>query len=783
MKKLLILILALIFVFSLVACNKDKCESHKDDNNDGICDVCEADVPKDDPQTPGGDNQTPGSDNQTPEHTVHTDTDANGLCDGCNAFFLDYDNPTIIGKILKSSLEKQFADIKSAKAVVDLEFLSESNGYYYSEDWDDTLEEYIQVEESYDSYREIRGKMEIWVDRSGESVNAKIVISTAVRYDPNEEFGSSDETATDTETVYIIDGYIYEELSDGVYTRERLVPEEVSTILGKLASVELLSTEKKNELLNALGAQIATVFNIKDNKGSVSFDAKPAIDELFAYIAALDLETDTVGGVLDDALALVSEDLTSAALVNELERVAGLTVNEALAEIDAWLTENHNTTLQGLYDTIVNNADVVAFLEAYIANNVGLDPTIPEEKAMIDEQIAEMQAVNFAELIAEAEIGSITLYELIISSLPTPSETEEAPAYPTKAEFFEMIRSYLGMTLAEFEEATGAPIFTAIKTYASYITVNKLNGKLDLGFEGMLSLKSINGELNVDMATTMPSEIEGKEDYARLALSVKLSVSEISSAANAIALPEEITVIDENLIDGYFYSDNNDYISTYYWTTEDGEIFVDLTAYLTDPNIGICIQISAYDIPFGTLLEDVIVIDDYTVYISGEYYDVPEGSLFKLTLDAENEVFTIVQFPAYNTTSELEMAVDGFAESESSTYGKYTLDSAIEYISVSSYGYRLQFTSDNYISNVYVTATYNSDTDMFDCVIVGFVVEYGHFVYKLDKSTSWYGGCYNLDEINVYFGGDPTFSIYLDTDTNTLKLTQVPDILDEYKKS
>ena len=64
MKKLLLVLLALSLVFALAACKKD-CTEHVDENKDGKCDVCEAEV------------EVPC--------TEHVDADKNGKCDVCDA--------------------------------------------------------------------------------------------------------------------------------------------------------------------------------------------------------------------------------------------------------------------------------------------------------------------------------------------------------------------------------------------------------------------------------------------------------------------------------------------------------------------------------------------------------------------------------------------------------------------------------------------------------------------------------------------------------------------------
>ena len=68
MKKLLVLILAIILAFSLVACGGKECETHLDTDGNGHCDNCGVEMEK-----------KPCADD------AHRDTDNNGKCDVCDA--------------------------------------------------------------------------------------------------------------------------------------------------------------------------------------------------------------------------------------------------------------------------------------------------------------------------------------------------------------------------------------------------------------------------------------------------------------------------------------------------------------------------------------------------------------------------------------------------------------------------------------------------------------------------------------------------------------------------
>ncbi len=767
MKKLLILILALTVMLAFTACKDDVCKEHTDDDSNGICDVCETEIP-DDGDGPGGKN----------EHTVHTDSDANGICDGCSSIFIDYAKPTVVGTILKSSLEKQFNAMRSMKIELDIDVLNQGDSWFYGYEYVDDEEIATPENEAY--YNRSVVDIDIWLAKNGDSFDAKFVLTAKGKEDPDDEF----ELLSHEEVVYIIDGYLYVPGDGGVYEKSSIIPAEAQELFDKLSSLELVSAEEKDEMLKALGAEIATVFSIRDNKGSISFDAKPAIEELFAYIEALDMENDTIGGVLDDALKLVSEDLTSAAIVNELERLAGLTVNEALAELDAWLTANYETTLQGLYDSIVSNPDVVSLIENVFAAQNDLDLENPEDKEIVDAIIADIQALDFSDIIEEAGIGDVPLYDLIASSIASFSGSEEGPAYPAKDEIFAMVRSTLELTLAEFEENMGAPIFTFLKDAVSYLTVNKLNGKLDLNFSGLLSLVSIDGALNIDIESETPSEVAEKTNTTKLVFTMTLKVSEIGTTTLEIELPEDLIVIDNDLIEREFESEDGK-LDINSCEDEEGNLIVNVHAYIYDENTGLDIRISATQLSYEDMLEDVITANNIGVYFEDHMLNVTEDSVFKFSVDTATGEFTVIEIPEYELPPMIEILIRGFGESMGTEYKGYTLDPSI--ICLNYYIVKDEYSMDIApgigLNSVTFTIEYNSETDALDCTIVGFTVDNKHSVKAIDGTYSSIGNFCNLEEINVYFGGDPTFSIYIDYDTNTLTCDEIPCILDEYKNN
>ena len=574
----------------------------------------------------------PGNNN---EHTVHTDANKDGLCDGCQGIFVDYSEPTLVGKALKHSVKKQFSEAKSLKIDFQLRFVHDEESWSYKEAYDSEQGIYVETEEvdHQASYTEGIANIEILLSIGDDGVDAKMTATTKIRSSADDEF-----TVDESETVYIIDGYAYSPLNDGYYEKGEVVPEELSNILEQFGDVSI-DDEKKNELIEALSIEVATVFNIQDNKGSFSFDAKPGLDKVLDYLNNIDMENDTVEKILDDILKEISPDLTSAKIVDELERIAGLTVTQALDELDAWLTENYDTTLQGIYNSVLADEDAYAAIEQIVAMVNELDPAFADDKEALDAIMAEIKAFDIRATVEEMEIKDVVLFDIIASILPpvsTDPETNE-PVYITKDEAFEAIRSFLDITLKEFEETADMTLFSTLKELASAVTLNKLNGKLDLNFVGALELSTVVAELNFDIDIDVASEVEGKNNHTGFILEADLTLSDISKEVVQITLPEGSKSLHDD-----FTSDNVD-LKTYY---HDGgeKLFVDLDFTITDET-GRPIEIYANSIAVDELEKGNVTVKVGYLYYCSAYYYFNEGQDFTFKVDLEAGTVTIVTLP------------------------------------------------------------------------------------------------------------------------------------------
>jgi hypothetical protein len=321
MKKLLSLLLVFIMVFSLIACDKNKGDDDNDDDGESSSVI-----------TPGG---NPG--------------DGDGV-------------DKTEGLTLSKAFLEQFKSVASFKIDLDFSMKGDADDWYYTDSSKTEIDNAAGYTEA-----TLDSTMTVGVDANG-NICVKYDAVAKDRDDPTDEM----ETEANGTILWIVDNVIYAyDSSYGMYLRTDIVADEKIAQMTQMVVAMLdgvsFSQDETDAVLKELGFIVLKTFDIKNNKGSISFDAKEVIDNLKAYINAIDAEKDTLRKLLDDALKLVNKDLTSAALITELEKTANLTVNEAIAEIDKALTAEYNTTLQGIYDTLVNDTRLATILANFTA--------------------------------------------------------------------------------------------------------------------------------------------------------------------------------------------------------------------------------------------------------------------------------------------------------------------------------------------------------------------------------------------------------------------------------
>ena len=596
MKKLIALLLTLVMLFSLSACSLPfgECmDGHVDEDGNLICDICGREIDEEDPEN-NGNPDDPSDDS--------------------------YLAPTISEAIM--------AQLKEAGSMtIDLTLSLESFSSYYIGDGDENSENPEREEDL------VKGDVLVsfTISKTERGFDAMIYAKSV---DTSEE-----EPDVEEERFYLIDGKAYYRDAELDGYVEVLIPEFDSLMNGNLESAPAaivesisqlidgleLSEDEKKSLEESIGLIITELFEIKNFEGALNVNYKTYIDEFFAYVDGLDSSTKTLESLVDDILHLADEELSFAKLIAEMERVAKLTLSEGLTEIDASLTENYDTTLQGIYDTVVCDERFEQVIRMYLES---MSTPNGEELTEDDVQafLTEIRAIKVIDVIKSyyPDLDAITVYDAIMPILEMlmagsePEATEpisdtESDIPPVNA-FFGAIKDFFAMTVADAAKEYGMPDFIAtLKDAIAGIKVNALSTSASISFSESFAVTEINLGLKVDIETETPTGFDEtlfEENDVKVDLSFKISA--ISNDTVEIAIPE-----DEKIIFGIWNS-------VQFFNDEDG-VFSGLNLYLSDKDTpgSYCIYGEAY--AAGGHIEMIGEIDPFagrqdTYTFTGTYY-------------------------------------------------------------------------------------------------------------------------------------------------------------------
>lgn len=614
MKKFLLVLMAIIMAFSLIAC---------DDTTDGSSNPSNG--------VESSDNGSGGSsDNNSGDSDVPGGTDSSNP-DG-NVPGTDEENPSDkAGLILSQSVITQFAQAASVKIefVLDLEMAEV--------EW---LEGYGKLD--YNTHG--IAKYVVTVAKTENGCNLK------VDADVQSDYGEGMTPDLQREVLYIVDGVIYEYNEDLdmylISEIEEIDTTEVQAMINMLLEEANLTEDDVNAILNELGATFLYAFNVVDNKGSISADIKPAVDAVLAYFKGLNLKEDTLRGVINDALALVDENLTVEMLLLQLESVYNMTLEEYITALDGELSANYGMTLQDLYDSFAKNETVQMILKEVWAEE-GISET------EIESRINAMLQAKVTDLIPK-EYMSKTMYEVIVDMLSKAqtddvpdevtalSETTESQATlpSTTEEFMVMVNSILDMSLLEAEQTFGIPC-TMIVMMANFITVDAYDYEINVNFTGIFQIESVDGEYNFGFTMVSPSEVSGEENMMKVSLNLTFKLYEISRETIEITAPTDkeyfIDIFGKDY-EGVF----GEYSSTLTLETyEDGTI--DLILTLRDEDT-VCGYIYCNEITLNDFEEvaDGFVITFAQPYTIDENADYVALASFTVGINYELDTFEVV---------------------------------------------------------------------------------------------------------------------------------------------
>ena len=631
MKKLLALFLALTMIFALCACVPTVCE-HADEDGNGICDKCEKELETvcDNHVDENEDGICDNCDEELP--CEHADEENDGVCDKCGAT-VERTPPALTGIVLTNAVIEQLEKAASLEIKITGTIKDESSHYYM---WDEVPEHY-----EYKSERNVT--ITATVSRDADGNVAFKLIGEAKFYElSDDEIVENPEFETEVAELYFVDNvmYIYDEGLD-VYLETSYEEDfaelgmAAETLAAMLEGVTL-TEEETAELLTAIGDSVIAALDIKSGKGSVSVDLADDINEIFAFFAQIDTATDTPAAILDEALALVDEELTTEALLTALEEVANLTISEALEAIDSWLTEEYDTTLQGVYDTIVADERFAAFFaNVYLQS----DPEATEED--LEDAFTYIKAFDIAAVLVSEELDDVVLYDFILMA------TGAAEDSPTCEELFDMVGAMLAMTFDDLSENMGMEF--GFEQLAG-IEILQLKAGYEVEFSPFFEIVKVDGSFVVEVETEQDCGFEGYDytDTSYSYLSIAYSITNISTNSVEVTAPTEDVYVDFLGTDFEYvdeYASYYLYFDHYIYEIDDEEI----------EEFGMCINvvadilgeyvyygIYADDLSLDMFDGDTVTIPAENLYSDSEDFEATQDLI--LVIDPANESFVIEQW-------------------------------------------------------------------------------------------------------------------------------------------
>lgn len=384
---------------------------------------------------------------------------------------------------------------------------------------------------------------ETGVDAKVEAKNSYKMVKD---YEDN-DYGEEDwNDESESESVsYLIDGYGYEYDEEfGKYVR---TPQTIFEMSEVSSATEVLSVLLNNvdfsiadeaQLVGSLAEAFNSVFTFKNNVATQTVDMKKPLEDLIAYVKGVDATTKTLRSLVNDALALVEleggKKLTVEQILTELQATAEATPVEAYDAVDAWLTTNYKTTIQGVYDSVVADEKVATILTNYFTQmGTAQELTGDDLTQFVSESMNAVKAMNLKEMltqaIAEMPEGT-TIYDLIFMMSGAEGEAM------TVEEISAQVNQILDMTIAQADENLEMAIEDTFANIEN-IKADVLKTTNEIKFDSAYNVTSCKSEISVDVSTSFPYE----NDQTKIAYSdvVYTTTTTIvpSATATTIALP------------------------------------------------------------------------------------------------------------------------------------------------------------------------------------------------------------------------------------------------------
>ena len=530
MKKLLLLMLALIVALSLIACDDTSATNDDGDDSDGETTV-----------TTGG---VGGSGDEEYPVAGGTTTGSNGELNKGDGD----EGTTSTQKPGTTSTQKPgtgFDDIfvPNAPAGAGLELI---------ENIASQLEKTASMKIAFSM--DMVANIVEWTPYGAENINENGVATFVVTIAKGEngynlmieadarsgEVGSELDIDLDGVVLYVIDGIVYEyNAYDNVYYASPIEADtdELEAMLGELMGEIEISEEEMSAVIDTLGALVIDALQIENGKGSFAIDFKAMYDQIVAYIDSIDVAKDTLRILIDEALALVDPSLSVGAIMQSVAATMNMTVGDFLVHFE----QTYGMTMQELYDSLVNDPQVQAFI-------VGLATSEGLSENEIAQILYELTSLKLDTLFT-AEIKALTMYQFAMIMMDADMSTQ-----PSLGELLAAVNAIIDMPLQSLEAEFGIP-FSSLKLLPSLITMRECKYTFDISFVNGYEIDEAVAEGKIDITVTMPSDyVDGKMNIYSYAGSVSVKVYDIGDKEIVIELPKDAVVITAGDMEAALYS-------------------------------------------------------------------------------------------------------------------------------------------------------------------------------------------------------------------------------------
>ena len=587
MKKLLLVLIAILMAFALVAC---------DEENDPT-----AQNPATKPSTP-----------PDPVCDVHYDGNDDGKCDECGRATTN--NKANEGFVLTQAVMSQLEKAASAKIDVALDVVLDKDMWVY--------EEGAVADQS--TYLKANALISVIAAKTENGINLKADLTVGMSM--MEGVPAMSQTMT---AFYLVDNvmYVYDSnyemyLRSDVASIDPATMAQLATVVEALKGEIPMTEEELNAMLNELGKGLLDTFNVIDGTGSITTDMKDEVQMVIDYFASWDLEKDTIRSLLDELLAAMGGEsdspMTVEAIIAMLKNSLNMTVSQVLASIDQMMIDAYGVTLQQYYDAMVASEEVQAQLISILEKIVG--EKMPED--VKEDLIAQLKGFKIAEVIP-AEMMEMKLFDLILMLASSDDDSEGEGYTPvvddeiiddepiTLDEIEAMINQIIDTPIGALAQGYGIPLDMIIEALRG-TTVEELNETLEIKLKNLFQIDYVSETTKLAIAVDLADAISGKDNRIDASLKLTVKIYGISTSKVTITAPKNSV---EDIFDEYtvFDDDFNEIATVKLETDVDMGIFVTITT--ENETIYASVSYDSVEDYVVILEEPYMVVDDEAQYI------------------------------------------------------------------------------------------------------------------------------------------------------------------------